>query len=178
MRFIKLSKNTFNLTFSLNNDTINVPAIINFDLIKLIYDLNPYIYEIAIVNKKNEEEATITLLMRHFFEDLGLPQKYSHLNMFKQTLYDESGNCTTIKFTTSAAISSERPSMIPEEAELAAIEKMQITVNCVSPHSCEFNCLVSLHTQFKMLPFMEKMIGVIINKVFNRGKQFIENIKV
>lgn len=177
MKFVKLSNNRFNLSFSLENKTINVPSIINFELIKLIYDLNPDIYEKVIVLKNNEEEAVITLLMRHFFIDLGLPQKYSHVIMKKKNILNENNNCVQIQFTTSTIISNEKHEIIPDEAELVQIENLNITVDCVSSDVCVFNCLIVFNKQFNMPPFMEKMIGVIINKVFNRGKQFIENIR-
>lgn len=178
MKFVKLSTNHFNLSFQIKNNNIRLPEVIHFDLIKLIYDLNPDIYEKSVVDKKTENEAVITLLMRHFFEDLGLPQKYTHINMKREVFYDEvSGNCTQIVFTTSSVATYERPTIIPPDAELVLMDTMQITVNCLSNHLCEFNCLVVLNNQFKMLPFMEKMIGTIVNKVFNRGKEFIEHIR-
>ena len=177
MKFVKLSSNTFNLSFSLENKNINVPSIINFELIKLIYDLNPDIYEKVIMKKNNEEEAVITLLMKHFFIDLGLPQKYSHVIMKKTNILNENNNLVQIQFTTSTIITNKKPQLIPDEAELVQIDNLNIMVDCASSDVCVFNCLIVFNKQFNMPPFMEKMIGVIINKVFNRGKQFIENIR-
>jgi hypothetical protein len=178
MKFVKHSNNTFNLSFSLENQFINVPAIINFELIKLIYDLNPDIYERVLLKKNSEEEAVITLLMRHFFVDLGLKQKYSHVIMKKKTIVNESdNNSLQIQFSTTTLRTDEKHEIIPDEAELVQLESLQIVVDCVSSSRCVFNCFILFNKQFNMPPFMEKMIGVIINKVFNRGKQFIENIR-
>jgi hypothetical protein len=178
MKFVKHSNNTFHLSFSLENQYINVPAIINFELIKLIYDLNPDIYEKVILKKNSEEEAIVTLLMRHFFVDLGLRQKYSHVIMRKKTIINENdNNSLQIQFSTTTIHTSEKQEIIPDDAELVQIENLQIVVDCVSSSRCVFNCLILFNKQFNMPPFMEKMIGVIINKVFNRGKQFIENIR-
>jgi hypothetical protein len=178
MKFVKHSSNTFNLSFSLENQFINVPAIINFDLIKLIYDLNPDIYEKVLLKKNSEEEAIITLLMRHFFVDLGLKQKYSHVIMKKKIIVNESdNNCLQIQFSTTTIKTNEKQEIIPDEAELVQVENMQIVVDCVSSNRCVFNCFILFNKQFNMPPFMEKMIGMIINKVFKRGKQFIENIR-
>jgi hypothetical protein len=178
MKFVKFSSNNFNLTFSLENKYINVPAIINFELIKLIYDLNPDIYEKVLVKKNNEEEAIITLLMKHFFVDLGLPQKYSNVLMRKKIIVNENDNNNLqIQFSTSTVLLKERPDFIPDEAEMVQIEKLNIVVDCISSSVCVFNCFIVFNRQFHMPPFMEKMIGVIINKVFNRVKQFIENIR-
>jgi hypothetical protein len=178
MKFVKHSNNTFHLSFSLENQFINVPSIINFELIKLIYDLNPDIYEKVILKKNSEEEAIITLLMKHFFIDLGLKQKYSHVIMRKKIIVNENdNNSLQIQFSTTTVQSSEKQEIIPDEAELVQIENMQIVVDCVSSNRCVFNCLILFNKQFNIPPFIEKMIGLIINKVFNRGKQFIENIR-
>jgi hypothetical protein len=178
MKFVKHSNNAFHLSFSLENQFINVPAIINFELIKLIYDLNPDIYEKVILKKNSEEEAIITLLMKHFFVDLGLKQKYSHVIMRKKIIVNENdNNSLQIQFSTTTVQASEKQEIIPDEAELVQIENMQIVVDCVSSNLCVFNCLILFNKQFNIPPFIEKMIGLIINKVFNRGKQFIENIR-
>ena len=81
--FSKKGNNIYYTTFTLENEKINLTSVINFELIKLIYDLNPDIYETVILEKMNENEANITLVMKHFFEDLGLPQKFSFLHMKK-----------------------------------------------------------------------------------------------
>ena len=106
MKFIKLEKNKYNLTYSIENKDINLEPLINFELIKLIYELNPDIYEKVVLNKISEEEAQITLLMKHFFNDLGFPQKYSHMGLKKSV------SPNRINFV-GASILSEKPSYIP-----------------------------------------------------------------
>mgnify|MGYP003333288924 CR=1 FL=1 len=78
-------KNQYKLDFSIQNERIIIANILDFNLIKLIYDLNPDVYEYVNIEKINENEAIATLLMKHFFEDLGLPQKYSYMNMKRIT---------------------------------------------------------------------------------------------
>ena len=50
-----------NLLYSIENQNINLEPLINFELIKLIYELNPDIYEKVVLNKITEEEAQITI---------------------------------------------------------------------------------------------------------------------
>ena len=72
MKFVKLEKNKYNLSYSIENNTINLEKLINFELIKLIYELNPDIYEKVVLTKTDESQAKITLLMKHFFLKLML----------------------------------------------------------------------------------------------------------
>ena len=45
LKFVRLEKNKYNLSYSIENKNINLEPLINFELIKLIYELNPDIYE-------------------------------------------------------------------------------------------------------------------------------------
>lgn len=171
MKFVKLEKNKYNLSFSIENKNINLEPLINFELIKLIYELNPDIYEKVILHKNSETEAKITLLIKHFFNDLGFPQKYSHMGLQKNIT--EQG----INFT-GASIFSEKPSYFPDEVELLPIQKLNIDCVVITQHKVNFNCVIIFHSILTIPPFIEKIIGIIVNKVFNRLKTFIENINI
>jgi hypothetical protein len=171
MKFIKLEKNKYNLTYSIENKEINLEPLINFELIKLIYELNPDIYEKVVLNKISEEEAQITLLMKHFFNDLGFPQKFSHMGLKKCVSQNR------INFV-GASIFSEKPEYIPNEVELLPIENLNIECTFSSPHKVNLNCLIVFHSSLIVPAFIEKVIGIIINKIFSRIKKFIENTKV
>jgi len=171
MKFVKLEKNKYNLSYSIENKTINLEPLINFELIKLIYDLNPDIYEKVVLNKIDESEANITLLMKHFFNDLGIPQKYSHMSL-KQNFTEQGINFV------GASIFSEKPTYIPSDVELLPINNLNIDCTVVSPHKVNFNCVITFHNLLVIPAFIEKIMGIIINKVFNRLKKFIENIKM
>lgn len=171
MKFIKLEKNKYNLLYSIENKNINLYQLVNFELIKLIYELNPDIYEKVVLNKNNEEDAEITLLMKHFFNDLGIPQKYSHMSLRKNV----SDNCVTF---VGSSIFSERPTCVPNGVEQLPIEKLNIDCIMASPHRVDLNCLIIFDNSLIIPAFIEKVIGIIINKIFMRVKKFIEDIKV
>jgi hypothetical protein len=170
MKFVKLEKNKYNLLYSIENQSINLEPLINFELIKLIYELNPDIYEKVVLNKINEEEGQITILMKHFFNDLGFPQKFSHMGLKKYVSQNR------INFV-GASIFSEKPEYIPNEVELLPIENLNIECTMSSPHKVNLNCLIVFHSSLIIPGFIEKVIGIIVNKIFNRVKKFIENIK-
>ena len=53
-RFIRIMKNQYKLDFSIQNERIIIANILDFNLIKLIYDLNPDVYEYVNIEKINE----------------------------------------------------------------------------------------------------------------------------
>jgi hypothetical protein len=168
-KFIRSIKNQYRLDFSIENNRIIIANIIDFNLIKLIYDLNPDVYEYVDVKNVSENEAIITLLMKHFFEDLGLPQRFSYINM-KRIIEPNK-----IIFH-SKSIRDHRPQCMPPESELMNMKDLICNCNIVTKHKADFLVNVIFHENMNIPPFAEKMIGMILFKIFKRVKQFIENV--
>ena len=171
LQFARVKAKHYALTFSMENPNIILSNIIDFNLIKLIYDLNSDIYEKVILDKINDEEAVATLLMKHFFEDLGLPQRFSFLHIKK--IVEE----RRIIFV-SQSIRSHKPEGMPEDAELMAINDLTSICNIVTPHKINFSFNIIFDPIMNIPPFAEKMVGLILFKIFKRVKQFIENVRL
>jgi len=171
MKFSKITNNKYSMIFSMENKNIILTNVINLNLIKLIYDLNTDVYESVLFEKINENEANITLLFKNFFEDLGLPQKYAYLYIIKSV----SNN--TIIFN-SKSIQTIGPKDIPENAEILVIKDNICLCEIITPHKVNFTFTVLFEDNVNIPIFLEKMIGFILNKIFKRVKQFIENITI
>lgn len=169
--FVKNLKNNYSLTFQMENNNIILAKIIDFNLVKLIYDLNNDIYEKVNLQILNENEATINLLMKHLFEELGLPQRFSYLHMKKFVTENN------IKFI-SQTIKSERPEGMPDSAELMPIQNMTCSCDIITPHKIKFTCIMLFEPTMNVPPVAEKLVGLILYKIFNRVKQFIENVRM
>lgn len=169
--FTKNEKNKYSLYFEMINNNIILSKIIDFNLVKLIYDLNIDIYEKVNLKIINDNEATINLLMKHLFEDLGLPQRFSYVHVKKIT--QESN----IIFETQT-IKSERPPCMPEDSELMPIKNMNINCNIITPHKISFQFAILFEEQVLIPQVVEKLVGLILYKIFNRVKQFIENVRM
>jgi len=168
--FTKMERNYYKLLFKIENPNIILSKIIDFNLVKLIYDLNPDIYEKTNLNIIDENEAIIQLLMKHLFEDLGFPQKYSHLHITKE----ESETC--VRFT-SVPI-KEKPEGIPNDAESMQLKSLICFCDILTPHKVLFSCDVRFDDNANIPPIGDKIIGLILYKIFTRMKQFIENVKM
>ena len=169
--FSIVEKNHYKLTFSMTNKNIVLAKIIDFGLIKLIYDLNSDVYEKIKITKLNESEIIAELLMKHFFEDLGLPQRFSFIHMRK--IVEEN----RIIFH-SQSIRSHRPEGMPDDSELMALQDLKCVCNIITPHLIDFNVDVIFDSNMSVPNFAEKMIGMILLKIFTRVKLFIENVRM
>lgn len=169
--FTKNTKNNYSLSFVIQNNNIILSKIIDFNLVKLIYDLNHDIYEKVDILKINDDEAIVNLLMKHLFEDLGLPQRFSYVLMKRIVEND------CIKFI-SHSIKDKRPEGMPPDAELMPVQNMNCECNIINPHKMQFTCIIIFDNTMTVPPVAEKLVGLIIYKIFNRVKQFIENVRM
>ena len=170
---MKHSNAHFQFNFMIQNNSLHLEKIINFDLIKLIYDLNSDIYEKIELDKKNENDAEIVALMKPLFEDIGMPQRYVHFNINRTILNDGS-----IIFVCIPNFNDVKNSFIPDEAEFLPLKK--ITITCKPETMYKYNFEVDIHfiKTFFIPPYAEKITTLIINKIFIRVKEFIEKIRV
>jgi hypothetical protein len=169
--FTQIKKNNYKIDFTMENKNIILSKIIDFNLIKLIYDLNTDIYETVELEIIKENEAIAVILMKNFFEELGLPQKFSYLHM-KREIEDNK-----IIFR-SQSIQSHHPTNIPIDAELMAVENMISVCDIITPHRMNFCFNIIFDANVIIPPFVEKMVGIILHKIFKRVKQFIENVSI
>jgi hypothetical protein len=169
--FKKNEKNNYSLFFQMQNNGMILSKIIDFNLVKIIYDLNPDIYEKVNLKIINENEATINLLMKHLFEDLGLPQRFSYMHVKKISTEN------TIIFE-SQTIKSERPEGMPVDAELMSVKTMKCYCDIITQHKIGFTFNVLFEDKMSVPPVVEKLVGLILYKIFKRVKQFIENVRI
>lgn len=169
--FVKNRKNNYSLSFEMKNNNIILAKIINFDLVKLIYDLNSDIYEKVNLEKINDNEANMVLLIKNLFEEIGLPQRFSHVHIQKLTETDK------IKFI-SNSIKDKRPEWLPCEAEQLPLKEMNCICKIITPHQITFDFNIEFEQTMTLPQIAEKMVGLVIFKIFNRVKQFIENVRM
>ena len=169
--FIKNSKNNYSLSFQMENASIILAKVVDFNLVKLIYDLNNDIYEKVNIETVNENQVIATLLMKHLFEDLGLPQRFSYNHITK---VDEERKITFL----AKSIKSQRPEGVPIDSELMAIDDMTIVCDIITNHKVAFSLNILFGLELSVPAFVEKIVGVIVGKIFKRVKQFIENVRI
>jgi hypothetical protein len=166
-KFASVRKNHYKLTFNLENKNIILSKIIDFNLIKLMYDLNTDVYERLHIEKINDNEIMLTLLMKHFFEDIGMPQRFLYIHM-SRTVEEE-------KITFKAQSIKQRQPDMPEDAQLMSIQDFTCVCDIITPHSINFSVNIIFDQQIPLPAFVEKTVGMILHKIFKRVKQFIDN---
>jgi hypothetical protein len=169
-KFTKINATQFALSFEIKNNNIVLPKIINFDLINLIFKLNPNIFA-SIKQELEEESVTISALLKDIFCELGLPQYYTDLHI-KRT-----NTLSGIRFICLANNDSNKTKIkYPNDTESLPIEQIVIDFDVITRHYVNVNCDITLSDDHNLPQFTEKIIGNMIYNIFNKVKQFIENI--
>lgn len=172
IRFEKVKDHVFNIRFAILNNRIILPNVINFSFVRLIYDLNPDVYDYVDVKiSEDGEEARFLVTMKHFFKEFGLPQRYSSLQVVKMINHEQN----MIEFY-GKTNPSEKPPGLPKKAELLPLEHMNIKCVFVSNHEVEFYVELLFEQNFSLIPMIEKMAGKILHKIFNNTKLFIQSM--
>ena len=173
MKINKLTNNEYTVSFSIKNNKFVLPSIIIFDMVKLIFDLNPDIYEKSILKKNTTlENATICSLMKDLYSDLGIPQSYVCMAVEMINLSDIIRfNCLPLSNKTTPLEFSSIPDLY-----LLPFKNLIIDCNILTNHHIEINCRINIDDDIEIEQFIEKMVITIVYKIFIRLKQFIENL--
>ena len=173
LKIIKNEKNNYDILYNVKNHNIYLSQIINFDLIKLIYEINKDVFEDFNIEIINENEANIYLLLKHYFKELGFPKRYLYLNLQKE----KKENNIQFKFKT---IYDDLPNInnFPSDVIILPIDTMNVNYDFISDHNLKANHNIIFLSTFEIPDFIEKLTLTIFSNMFLRTKQFIENIKL
>ena len=78
----------------------------------------------------------------------------------------------------SQSIKDQRPEDMPNDAELMAIQQLNCTCNIITNHKIDFSVNVIFEPTMNVPPFAEKLVGMILHKIFKRVKLFIEKVRM
>ena len=181
IRISKTQNEEYHIQCEIENKNLILEKIIDFDMMKLVYDLNADIYEKTELHKISDFEADILFIMKNLFPDLGIPQRFAYLKVKKTVEKDPFTKKTSKIVFQSKFILDEngeliRPQQVPKNIYPLPIERMEIECIFFNEHKMHFSNKIKINQKKMKIPdFLEKMTSHIIYKVFSRLKQFIEN---
>jgi hypothetical protein len=164
--FTKLERNHYGLAFSFENNNLYLPGIVNLDFVKLIYSLSPEIFSSVHLEKINDNEGILLILIKPLFKELGIVQRF----LYFRVKSIQSGN--TIVFE-SQTIRSERPDSVPVDAELINVEIFTNEFTFHSPHKVDVVNKILLDNEVVIPPFVDKVMKALVVRIFKRVKEFV-----
>ena len=181
IRISKTQNEEYHMQCEIENKNLILEKIIDFDMMRLVYDLNADIYEKTELHKISDTEADIIFIMKDLFPDLGIPQRFAYLKV-KKTVEKDPFTKKTSKIIFQSQIilddngEFKRPEQVSKNIYPLPIESMDIECIFFNEHKMSFFNKIKINQKKMKIPaFLEKMTSTIIYKVFSRLKQFIEN---
>jgi hypothetical protein len=184
IRISKTPEEEYHMQCIIENHQLLLEKIINFDLLKLIYDLNVDVYEKTELHKISDSEANILFIMKNLFPDLGMPQRFAYLKVRRSIDRDLFTQKTKKIVFQSEFILDEKgqmvkPEHLPKDVFPLPIESLVTECLFLSENKIHISNKIKINSGKLNIPaFVEKLLSKIIYKVFSRVKQFIENCTV
>jgi hypothetical protein len=167
----RIDKNKYLATFSIENNKVYLKKIINFNLMQILYEVNKDVFDDFKYKHVDDNCVESYFLIKHFFSDFGLPQKYSHTNVEKIEDLENNSVLFICKNSTTNILN------IPNKGEMMNLDYMFLKCKFTNDHKIELVCHIFFR-EMDIPAFVEKMSGIIISKMFIKVKQFIENIAI
>jgi hypothetical protein len=164
--FTKLCRNQYGLAFSIVNDKLYLPGIVNLDFVKVLYNLSPEIFSSVHLEKINDDEGILLILVKPLFKELGIVQRFLYFYVKRI----QEGNRIVFE---SQTIQRERPDCVPANAELINIENFTNEFTFHSPHKMDIVNKITLDDAVVVPPFVDKVMKSLVVRIFKRVKEFI-----
>jgi hypothetical protein len=167
----KLGKaDQYSIRLSCYNNKYDLIKVLNYNLYKLLGELNLDLIErIDVSDENNEDTRDILFLFKSFGRELGLLKKY----MFISTRREEANN--TIIFR-----SVDKENTVfngSKKYEKITCYKSELIFKIINKHKIDivYNFHIDLHEDLPK--YMENLIGILMKKVLFRLKIFIEKME-
>ncbi len=167
----KIEKNKYILKFSIKSSNLYLKKLIGFDIVKILYEVNKDIFDDFDMNQSGER-GEVYFLIKHFFSDFGLPQKYMHLQI--QKIQDEKSNAVLFFCQNANPDIYTSVLRIPNKGEQMNTDLIHVVCYVINDHQVDVVNTIFLHEDVDIPAVVEKMAGILISKMFLKVKQFIE----
>lgn len=179
---MKRTDDGFDISFMVHNSNFLISKLLNYTILgEMTYQVNKedlidgYHMEIDYEDDSCGEDgvASARLVFKHLFRDIGIPQFYHYMKVYKV----DNGSYTTFKCVT------KKDMPVPEGvdniryASLLPIDLM--TVRCIhkDKHTIECKVEIKLNPTFPLMDVHEQMLKTVSKKIFKKTKRFIESAK-
>lgn len=170
LKIIKNEKNNYIVSIDIHEKKIDIRKLFHFDKLHIFKDLNSdLIEEISIDNVQNNS-ATVVILYKHFFKELG----FSQFGICVDVVKNEKDHI--IEFIASNnSVTNCSNSTMKDECIILPVETLFVNI-CKQPWTNKFTITMNaiLNINFEISPSIEKLVLQIVHKIFTRAKQFIE----
>lgn len=163
------NNNAFTLDFDVINPNVMLRNLIDLKLYTLMFALNKDVLEkVETLSVRDDGSHDVLLVFKRFGSELGIAQKYMHLN----TTLEEDADGGNIRILSRSTDYMEGiQGCDPVNSKYA-----DLIVSFKTDHHVGVKYAFHMDTTDELPTYMENIVGMLMKKIFFRLKTFIENI--
>jgi len=166
IKITRNEKNKYVTEIDIREGKLDVRKLFQFDKLYILKELNADIIEKLEVSNSTSDCATILVLYKHFFKELG----FSKFGIFLNVVKNENENFIEFTALNNLSIVNENT-----DYTVLPIETMVIQILKKNDNSTKIILDTFINVSFEIPPSIEKLVLQFVHKIFTRIKQFIEN---
>jgi hypothetical protein len=199
VQIIKQDGGALKVLFSIENASLNLVNMMHFGIFELLFKINVDICESYKMDVIDNENARLTLVLKHILKDLGLPQMWAVVRIVREdrenlviltiTHYSTGCNNTTLNDPLNDPLDKNDEDSY-DEYEQIPLKSIVVQCDTTNPHKIDicidvfYNDATSIEAicgdfakpAHNIQNFVDKMIKTLIKNIINRLKQFIEKM--
>ena len=165
----KVKKNHYHINMTIENKTLLMEKMFNFNLIKLIFEVNKNYFESChLEENENGTEGNLYLLIKPLFKELGVLQRYISLHLTKIN-----GQFVGI----SSKEYGEQHNQC-KNAIIAPIKEMTISNFLHSPFKMTLSIKMLLNDDFEIPVMIERLFINLLKNIYLQTIAFLEKIEI
>jgi hypothetical protein len=170
------------IEFKAVNNKINIRGILNFDLYKMMFELNKDVFESYKIIFPDSDNTSVAEILFIFKTLPGLGERYTHVvACMPHLLESENKNLIKIESSNANKETSFLKQFIPKNATQIDSDNSSILINVSSDnHSIQFyynfKMLLSSDDKIYIPPMVDTIVSKYMKTIFVRIKLFIESL--
>jgi len=169
----RIKKNHYNIFMTVENRNIFMEKILNFNLIKVIFEVNKNYFESCLLEEnENGTEGDLYLLVKPLFKELGVFQRYISLHVTKH----ENKQNGTIDFVGVSFPEYGKKNNQCKKAMMAPIKEMPISSQIYNAHKMSLTIQIILEDDFEIPTLLEKIFINLLKDSYLKTIDFLEKI--
>ena len=158
----------YSIRFNCCNNNYDLSKLLNYNLYKLLAELNPDLIEKIEITSDELNNKNILFMFKSPGQGLGMLNKYMHVKTY-QEIYKNS----VIFISTDTTDTVE----IPSNYEKVTCKYSKLLININTPHNIDvvYDFYIDIHEDLPK--YMENLIGYMMKKILYKLKIFIEKME-
>jgi|TARA_Y100000992_G_scaffold222561_1_gene154627 hypothetical protein len=169
----KVNINDYIINLRTHNNNINLRNIINFNIYKILGEVNPKNIESCdMIELLEVNKASFLFKFKLLGVDIGIPKKYMYVETTCNQISDNIIEYTSINLTDTNKIDHLIRGFEPITSKYSNLK-----INLLNEHTIEVSYRFNIDINEVLPKFANNLIGLLMKKIFLNLKSFIENIQ-